>query len=130
MLAIGIHLAQNPYPWSIKRTKWVKVISISNLVIWIVAVSLSIFYSKSPSRDKHIVKAIEQIEQSYNPVKVQIDDLTSNWRLVAITERYAEYYLTENECNWIISNQERSNEGEILIEKFDKAKLFLYQRSH
>jgi hypothetical protein len=100
------------------------------LVIWIVAVSLSIFYSKSPSRDKHIVKAVEQIEQSYNPVKVQIDDLTSNWRLVAITERYAEYYLTENECNWIISNQERSNEGEILIEKFDKAKLFLYQRSH
>ncbi|MGB2275262.1 MAG: hypothetical protein ACPH25_05710, partial [Schleiferiaceae bacterium] len=86
--------------------------------------------SKSPSRDKHIVKAVEKIEESYNPVKVQIDDLTSNWRLVAITERYAEYYLTENECNWIISNQERSNEGEILIEKFDKAKLFLYQKSH
>lgn len=130
MLAIGIHLAQNPYPWSIKRTKWVKVISISNLVIWTVSVSLSIYYSKSPSRDKHIVKAVEQIERSYNPVKIQIDDLTSNWRLVAITERYAEYYLTENECNWIISNQARSNEGEILVEKFDKAKLFLYQKSH
>ena len=129
MLGFGIHLAQNPYPWSIKRTKWVKFISISNLGIWFLAVGLSIYFSKSPSRDKHIVKAIEHIEQSYRPLNVHIDDLTSNWKLVAITERYAEFYLTENECDWLISNNQRSIEGEILVERFDKADLFLYKKA-
>jgi hypothetical protein len=130
MLAIGIHLAQNPYPWSIKRTKWVKVISISNLVIWMIAASMSIYYSKSPSRDRHIIKAVELIQESYHPDNIQIEDLPSHWKLVAITERYAEYYLTENECHWILSTEERAHNGEILIEKFDKANLYLYKRSH
>ena len=122
-------LGTKPLSLEYKRTKWVKFISISNLGIWFLAVGLSIYFSKSPSRDKHIVKAIEHIEQSYRPLNVHIDDLTSNWKLVAITERYAEFYLTENECDWLISNNQRSIEGETLVERFDKADLFLYKKA-
>ena len=106
-----------------------KFISLSNLIIWIFAVSLSVYYSKSPSRDKHILKAVEFIQESYNPNRIQIESLPSNWKLVAIIERYTEFYLSDKECNWILSKEERSNKDEILIEKFDKAKLFLYKKA-
>lgn len=129
MLAFAIHLAQHEYPWSIQRKKWVKVISLANMFSWIMAIALSIYFSKSPSRDKHIIKALESIDRTYKPGSIQVKALPENWRLVAIAERYTEFHLTENDSEYLILMEPIEDEGFELIETYRKTELHLYKKS-
>ena len=72
MLGFAMLLEQSPYPWSIQRKKWVTVLSLSNLGLWVIGIGLSIYFSKSPSRDKHMIRAVEQIALNYPSEHVRI----------------------------------------------------------
>lgn len=128
MLGFGIHLAQNPYPWTIQRSKWVKVFTFANLGIWLVAVVLSLYFSKSPSRDKHLLNAVEYIDENYDPKAIQVSSLSEHWKLVAIAERYSSIHLSEKELEYRLSESNRPLEGEIMVHEFEKANLYLFQK--
>ena len=129
MMGFGIHLAQHEYPWTIQRKKWVKFISLSNLFSWIVAIGLSIYFSKSPSRDKHLIKALETIESTYHPESIQVDALHDNWRLVAIAERYTNYHLTEGDSEYLLRTESGEIAGFEFVETYPKTELLLYKKS-
>lgn len=130
MMGFAIHLAQHEYPWSIQRKKWVKIISLSNLLSWVVAIGLGIYFSKSPSRDKHIIKALESIEVMHEPVSIRVNVLSDNWRLVAIAERYTDYYLTEGDSEFLLLREAEEVDGYDFIENYRKTDLYLYKKSH
>ena len=106
-----------------------KVISLSNLCSWVVAIGLSIYFSKSPSRDKHVIHALEAIEESYKPSAVKVDALSDNWRLAAIAERYTDYHFTENDAVYYISNMPGEVAGFEFVEQFAKTEIYLYKKS-
>ncbi len=129
MMGFAIHLAQHEYPWSIQRKKWVKVLSLSNLCSWVMAIGLSIYFSKSPSRDKHIIHGLEAIDNSYKPIAIKVDDLSENWRLAAIAERYTDYYFTENDAVYYISNMPGEVAGYEFVENYAQTDIYLYKKS-
>ena len=129
MMGFAIHLAQHEYPWSIQRKKWVKVISLSNLCSWVVAIGLSIYFSKSPSRDKHVIHALESIDELYKPSTIKVDALAENWRLAAIVERYTDYHFTESDAAFYISNIPGEIAGYEFVENYAQTDIYLYKKS-
>mgnify|MGYP000312515494 FL=1 len=130
MLGFAILLEQRPYPWSIQRKKWVKFISLGNMALWFVAISLSVFFSKSPSRDKHMIKAVELIHEKYPDEPVQIKKLSEEWKLSAVAARYGKLELTEKETGLYLvreGQQPPASYEEVL--SFKKFPYHLYEKT-
>jgi len=131
MMGFAILLEQRPYPWSIQRKKWVKVLSIGNFSLWFVAIALSIFFSKSPSRDRRMIRAVEAIHVNYPGQRVQIPNLSENWKLSAVAARYGKIYLTELPSELLLLPQKaeapQGYEKSLEFKKFD---YILYEKSH
>jgi 4-amino-4-deoxy-L-arabinose transferase-like glycosyltransferase len=129
MMAFAILFEQRPWPWGIQRKKWVSRITLTNLFIWLVAVGLSIFYSKSPSRNKHQIKAFKEIATLVPTHEVQVEDLSTHWNEAAIGARYSKIYLTNEAADYFLSFEENAPEGYLLLKDFPKAKMNLYKKA-
>ena len=131
MLGFAMLLEQSPYPWSIQRKKWVKVLSLSNLGLWVIGIGLSIFFSKSPSRDKHMIRAVEQIALNYPSEPVRIETIADYWDLCAVGARYGKVYFTENTDVelYLASETAVVPSHYILVDTFKKFPMLLYKKT-
>jgi hypothetical protein len=131
MLAFGMLYEQAPWPWGINRKWWVKYISLMNLGLWSIAVILTLYFSKSPSRDKHTIKAYRSIANDLDLQVIQVYDLNEFWKDNAIASRYNKLYLTENEQPYLLTRLNRPAPQAFTVEMvFEKAELVLYKKSH
>lgn len=130
MLGFAMLMEQAPYPWNIQRKKWVRFLSIANASIWFTAISLSIYFSRSPSRDKHLIRAIETIAEEYPGEHITVDNLPGHWKLNAIGARYGKVYFTDKPTSLYILEADKtaSDEWEV-VNSFDKAQLVLYKKA-
>lgn len=130
MLGFAMLLEQRPYPWSIQRKKWVKVLSLSNFAMWFVAIALSIFFSKSPSRDRRMIRAVEAIHEAYPDQRVQVTQLSKYWKLSAVAARYGKVYLTEQPSElMLLPETDKSPKGYEKDLAFKKFPYVLYKKS-
>ncbi len=130
MLGFAMLLEQRPYPWSIQRKKWVKVLSLSNFAIWFVAIALSIFFSKSPSRDRRMIRAVEAIHEAYPDQRVQVTQLSKYWKLSAVAARYGKVYFTEQPSElMLLPESDRAPQGYKKDQTFKKFPYVLYKKS-
>jgi hypothetical protein len=130
MLGFAMLFEQNDWPWTIQRKRWVKRLTIANLSLWVVAIGLSLYYSKSPSRDKHTIKALTEISKLYPQSHIQVNQLELQWKLSAIGARYNKLYFSNAEQSlYLTQSEENAPEGFELVEEFEKAKLKLYKKA-
>lgn len=130
MLAFGMLYEQAPWPWGINRKRWVNYISLSNLTLWIVAIILTLYFSKSPSRDKHTIKAYHNMASDFKLQVVQVRDLNDFWKDNAIASRYNKLYLTERtQPYFLVRLGCPAPEGFEVEATFEKAKLVLYKKA-
>lgn len=131
MLGFAMLLEQSPYPWNIQRKKWVKVLTLTNLGLWVLGIGLSIFYSKSPSRDKHMIRAVEQIALNYPSQSVRIETIADYWGLCAVGARYGKVYFTENTDVelYLVSETAVMPSNYVLVNTFKKFPMLLYKKT-
>lgn len=130
MLAFGMLYEQAPWPWGINRKRWVKYISLMNLGLWSIAIILTLYFSKSPSRDKHTIKAYRSIANDLDLQVIQVYDLNEFWKDNAIASRYNKLYLTENEQPYLITRLNYPSPQGFTVEMvFEKAELVLYKKA-
>lgn len=130
MLGFAMLMEQAPYPWNIQRKKWVRFLSIANASLWLIAIVLSIYFSKSPSRDKHLIRAVESIADTYPGEHVTVDNLSAQWKLSALGARYGKVYFTDKETElYILESGKDAGEGWVVAEEFSKAELVLYKKA-
>lgn len=130
MLGFAILLEQRPYPWSIQRKKWVKFISLGNMALWLVAITLSLYFSKSPSRDKHMIKAVELIHETYPNQRVKVLKLSNEWKLSAVAARYGKIELTEKESDLVLIKEGQKVPGSFSeVLSFKKFPYRLYKKT-
>ena len=129
MLAFGMLYEQAPWPWGINRKRWVKYISLTNLTLWLAAIVLTLYFSKSPSRDKHTIKAYQSMASDFKLQVVQVRDLNDFWKDNAIASRYNKLYLTERaQPYFLVRLGGPAPEGFEVEATFEKAKLVLYKK--
>jgi len=130
MLGFAILMEQNPWPWSIQRKKWVIRLTYANLSIWVVAIGLSIYFSKSPSRDKHVIKAMKSISADYPKSSIQVAHLPSQWKWAAIAARYEKIQLCEAPQDLYLNVRgEVAPEGFELLTEYPKAGFDIYKKA-
>ena len=130
MLAFGMLYEQAPWPWGINRKRWVKYISLMNLGLWSIAIILTLYFSKSPSRDKHTIKAYRSIANDLDLQVIQVYDLNEFWKDNAIASRYNKLYLTEKEQPYLITRLNNPAPQGFTVEMvFEKAELVLYKKA-
>jgi len=130
MLAFGMLYEQAPWPWGINRKRWVKYISLMNLGLWSIAIILTLYFSKSPSRDKHTIKAYRSIANDLDLQVIQVYDLNEFWKDNAIASRYNKLYLTEKEQPYLITRLNYPAPQGFTVEMvFEKAELVLYKKA-
>ena len=130
MLAFGMLYEQAPWPWGINRKRWVKYISLTNLTLWLAAIVLTLYFSKSPSRDKHTIKAYQSMASDFKLQVVQVRDLNDFWKDNAIASRYNKLYLTERaQTYFLVRLGGPAPEGFEVEATFEKAKLVLYKKA-
>lgn len=120
---------QAPWPWQIQRKKWVVRISYLNLFCWLIAVGLSLYFAKSPMRDKGMIKTITQLE-AQGVQKVGVDQLANYWKESAIAARYGHITFTENKnvTYFYSSTLEKVPEGFEPVEGHKRLKGIFYKR--
>ena len=110
--------------------KWVIRLTITNLSTWILAIGLSIYFSKSPSRDKHAIKAMKIISVDYPESSIQVAHLPSHWKWAAIAARYEKIQLCEAPQDLYLNVRgEKAPEGFELLKEFPKAGFDLYKKA-
>ena len=130
MLAFGMLYEQAPWPWGINRKRWVKYISLTNLTLWLAAIVLTLYFSKSPSRDNDTIKAYQSMASDFKLQVVQVRDLNDFWKDNAIASRYNKLYLTERaQPYFLIRLGGPAPEGFEVEATFEKAKLVLYKKA-
>lgn len=130
MLGFGMVYQQAPWPWGINRKWWVKYIALTNLFLWLTAVVLTLYFSKSPSRDKHTIKAYDSMVNDFNVKVIQVNNMNDFWKDNAIAARYNKLYLTEDEQNYFLERLNKSvPDGVEIVEIFEKAELVLYKKA-
>jgi hypothetical protein len=108
----------------------VKYISWINLGLWSIAIILTLYFSKSPSRDKDTIKAYRSIANDHDLQVIQVYDLKEFWKDNAIASRYHKLYLTENEQPYLLTRLNQSvPEGFTVETVFQKAELVLYKKA-
>jgi 4-amino-4-deoxy-L-arabinose transferase-like glycosyltransferase len=130
MLAMASIMEQQEWPWGIQRKKWVKRLMLTNFGLWFIAIVLSIYWSKSPSRDKHEIKAFRAIAEAYDgqPIQVMADE--NKWKWVAIAERYHHMELVEHNEDLVLLNakaQPLAGYAKDMV--FEKADMILYKKA-
>ena len=130
MLAFGMLYEQAPWPWGINRKSWVKYISLMNLVLWSFAIILTLYFSKSPSRDKHTIRAYRSMANDIDLQAIQVYDLDEFWKDNAIASRYHKLYLTESEQRYLLTRMGQPVPAGFTVEMvFEKAELMLYKKA-
>ena len=130
MLAFGMLYEQAPWPWGINRKSWVKYISLMNLVLWSFAIILTLYFSKSPSRDKHTIRAYRSMANDIDLQAIQVYDLDEFWKDNAIASRYHKLYLTESEQPYLLTRMGQPVPAGFTVEMvFEKAELILYKKA-
>lgn len=130
MLGFGMVYQQAPWPWGINRKWWVKHIALTNFFLWLTAVVLTLYFSKSPSRDKHTIKAYDSMVNDFNLTVIQVKNMNEFWKDNAIAARYNKLYLTENEQNYFLERLNKSvPNGLEKVAIFEKAELVLYKKA-
>lgn len=130
MLGFAILMEQHAWPWSIQRKKWVMRLTIANLSMWALAIGLSIYFSKSPSRDKHAIKAMNEIGSTFPQVTIQVAHLPTQWKLAAIAARYEKIQLSESSQNlYLVSEGDVPPVGFTLLKEYPKAGFDIYKKA-
>ena len=130
ILGFAILMEQNPWPWGIQRKKWVIRLKITNLSMWVLAIGLSLYFSKSPSRDKHAIKAMKVISIDYPESSIQVAHLPSQWKWAAIAARYEKIQLCEAPQDLYLNVRgENAPEGFELLTEFPKAGFDIYKKA-
>jgi Zn-dependent protease with chaperone function len=101
-----------------------------NLGLWSIAIILTLYFSKSPSRDKHTIKAYRSIANDLDLQVIQVYDLNEFWKDNAIASRYNKLYLTEKEQPYLITRLNYPAPQGFTVEMvFEKAELVLYKKA-
>ena len=130
MLGFAMLFEQNAWPWTIQRKKWVKRITLTNLSLWFVAVALTLYYSKSPSRDRHAIKALAEISAQHPGAHIQVSHLEEEWKLAAIGARYSKLYFSNAPQElFLTTGEEIAPAGYSLLKEYPKAKITLYKKA-
>lgn len=134
MLGFSFLYEQAPWPWGIKRGKWVKRILMTNIALWVVAIGLSIYWSKSPSQDIREIKAMRELAQANpNLKRIGVQDLSAHYDLLAIAVRYQRIELAdqaEGQFDYqLVFEGETPPEGYLPAQNFEKAPFTLYKKA-
>ena len=130
MLGFAIILEQNPWPWSIQRKKWSTRIAYTNLALWTVAIAMSLYYSKSPSRDRHVIKAFKAISAAHPEAHIQVQEINHHWKLVAIAARYENIQICESPQDLLLTTDPSdAPTGYELDSSYPKAHITLYKKA-
>lgn len=95
ILGFAMLYEQAPLPWQVARKKWAVRLSYINLFAWIIAISLSLYFAKSPMRDKGWIKTVEQLK-AQDVHRIGVYPLSDYWREAAMAARYANITLEES----------------------------------
>jgi len=105
-------------------------LTITNLSMWVIAIGLSIYFSKSPSRDKHVIKAMKAISEEYPEATIQVAHLPSQWKWAAIAARYEKIQLCEApQALYLNVRGEVAPEGFDLLTEYPKAGFDIYKKA-
>lgn len=130
MLGFSILMEQHAWPWSIQRKKWAKRLTLVNLSVWVLALGLSIYFSKSPSRDRHIIRAMDEIGSIYPEVNIQVKHLPTQWKLAAIAARYEKIQLSETpQALYLLIKGDTPPVEFSLFKEYPKAGFDLYKKA-
>jgi len=98
--------------------------------MWVIAIGLSIYFSKSPSRDKHVIKAIKAIGADYPETSIQVAHLPSQWKWAAIAARYEKIQLCEAPQDLYLNVRgDTPPEGFELLAEYPNAGFDIYKKA-